>query len=146
MKPLWNSPSLGTLRAGPQKAVTFVVIAFGWMFFLLFIILAPLWPVVHAAWIKLPRRVWRGAVAASVAIAALLVFPLSPLYLGDCIPFALPGAGIDPLTMTAEQELLAIVAATTTQWVNLSLLVEVALLPLVVVTTIHTRRTRRRIA
>jgi hypothetical protein len=149
VKSLWNAPSLGTLRAGPQRLVTFVLVAMSWLGFVFFIILAPLWPVVQSAWRKQPRRVWRAAVLGSMGLALLLLIPWSPLFVPFGVPFALPTVPPIPADATMEDrgriwdaENRAIIYSPLIQWINSSLIAEVALLPLVIATVVHTRRTK----
>ena len=153
MKPLWNAPSLGTLRAGPQQAVTFVVLVGGWLVLLALLILAPLRPIVGSAWGKQPRRVWRSAVCASIGFAILLVVPWSPLFVGFGVPFALPvvapiteATTLEEMQRIVDAESQAMMYSPLIQWIDFSIVAEAALLPLVIATTVHTRRLRRKSA
>jgi hypothetical protein len=135
MKPLWNAPSLGTLRAGSALAVVFLIVTFGWLFVAALIVVAPLGIVLRAAWRKRPYVVWRAAVLVSLAASLLIVVPNSPVSLSDRIYISFSERPAELVLLSPGPQLA--------MWTALVVLAELPLLPLLVATTIHTHYSHR---
>lgn len=112
----------------------FIIIAIGWGLLIPLLLLAPLRPVVASAWNKRPRVAWRAAVILSFAAAALPTLPISPLFVGFYSPLSFAG---DPAATA-----FSFVGAVLLPFINLSLVVEIALAPLIAATLIHSLATR----
>ncbi|MGC3966176.1 MAG: hypothetical protein QM775_02025 [Pirellulales bacterium] len=129
MKPLWNAPSLGTFRAGEARVVIFLIVVFQPLVLVPLFVLAPLRTSLAAAWRKEPRHVWRCAVTMSMITALLLTIPISPLCVGANWPF--------PVTAkTVEEEFVSSLGFFT--YLNIALTIELALLPVVIASAVHT--------
>jgi hypothetical protein len=128
--PLCNVPSWGTLRAGPQWVIVFLVVAvLGPTAIVSLLVLAPVLPVLGGIYWKKPAWAWRSALLVCMAASTWLMVN-SPLY-GD--RYALFEFSNDPLGYKA---------AITTP-VLLAIIAEIPLLPLIVVSVVHSRRSRR---
>jgi len=131
MKPLIDLPSGGTLRAGPQWVIVFLIVAlFGPIVIVSLLVLSPVLPALAGIYRKKPAWVWRTALAACLT-ASIFLIAKSPLY-GD--GYASIEISDDPhgyKTALATPIILAIIA-------------EIPLLPLIVASVIHSEWLRRR--
>jgi hypothetical protein len=126
MKPLVHVPSLGTLRAGPQWAIVFIVVVLSPFALVSLLILAPILPLLSSVHRKRPVWAWRTALFGSLAASLLLVLPVSPLFIGHDRPFREP-----PLEHQVGFEAFVI------PWINVAFIFEIPLLPLLAASAVH---------
>ena len=125
----------GTFPAWPAVVIVFVFVWLGPLALISLAILAPLFPVLANTYRKEPTQAWRTALVASLAASLLLVMPNSPFFVGYDRPF-----GVPPIEKQSGAEAFVF------PWVNAAIIAELPLLPLLVVSAVHSVRTRRRAA
>ncbi len=131
MKPLWRSPSWGTVEAGPSRLAVVILMLLSPVIIVPLLVIFPYLVTLSAAWAKRPRRTWRLAVIVSVALAIAMAALGSPLMAPAGLPLPLPAEGLaggEPMPgLTA-----GVIA------LNAILTAGVAILPVAFASTAHT--------